>query len=43
MLELILIDIEADYGISGKIKASSNAAEENFQSSTEAGNNNIDT
>ena len=37
------IDIEEECGTSGKIKASSNAAEENLESSTEAGNNNIDT
>ena len=36
------IDLEADFGTSGKRKESSNAVEENLQSSTEAGNNNID-
>ena len=37
------IDIEADVGTSGKKKSSINAVEDNLQSSTEAGNNNIDT
>ena len=37
------IDIEKYCGTSGKRKVSSNVAEDNFQSSTEAVNNNIDT
>ena len=37
------IDLEVDCGTSGKRKPSSNAAEDNLQSSNEAGNNNIDT
>ena len=37
------IDLEVDYGTSDKRKASSNAAEDNFQSSTEVGNHNDDT
>ena len=38
-----VIDLEKDCGTSGKRKASSNVVEENLQSITEAGNNNIDT
>ena len=37
------IDLEEDCGTSGKGKSSINAAEENLQSSTEAGNTNINT
>ena len=37
------IDLEEYCCKSGKRKASSNAAEENLQSSTKSGNNNIDT
>ena len=37
------IDLETDCGTSGKKKGSSNAAEDNLKSNTEAGNNNIDT
>ena len=37
------IDLEVDCGKSGKKKSWSNTAEDNLQSSTEAGNNNIYT
>ena len=37
-----VIDLEADCRTSGKRKVASNAAEDNFQSSTEAENNDID-
>ena len=37
------IDLEANCGISGKIKASSNTVEDHLKSSTEAGNSHIDT
>ena len=37
------IDIEEDCGTRGEGKSSSNAEEDNLQSSNEAGNNNIDT